>query len=301
MLNSLSQSTECSCFIKSHDIKIDILSSENILVNETLIIQNNSTESMDNIYLWFNQSYANLIVENDLEYSFVNDTSLISINFQNSIQTNQTTTVKLSYLLDKGILSITGDPSYYYFQFTTIVTHFTKLQRIRVRIPENSFIHEEEGMESYSPETGPPSGIEYRLALIWTFTDLNPYDNQLLFLFYDEPIGGDPLIWLFIIGPVLGLSFGVIGTIWMMRRREKRAVKKLGTIFLSETQKKFLEIIVENGGRISQKELTTMTGYTKARVSRNLISLEQQQMITREKWGRNYRIFITETGVKVVK
>ncbi|MHA1446360.1 MAG: helix-turn-helix transcriptional regulator [Candidatus Heimdallarchaeaceae archaeon] len=208
MLNSLSQSTECSCFIKSHDIKIDILSSENILVNETLIIQNNSTESMDNIYLWFNQSYANLIVENDLEY---------------------------------------------------------------------------------------------RLALIWTFTDLNPYDNQLLFLFYDEPIGGDPLIWLFIIGPVLGLSFGVIGTIWMMRRREKRAVKKLGTIFLSETQKKFLEIIVENGGRISQKELTTMTGYTKARVSRNLISLEQQQMITREKWGRNYRIFITETGVKVVK
>ncbi len=90
-------------------------------------------------------------------------------------------------------------------------------------------------------------------------------------------------------------------TIWIMRRREKRAVKKLGTIFLSETQKKFLEIIVENGGRISQKELTTMTGYTKARVSRNLISLEQQQMITREKWGRNYRIFITETGVKVVK
>jgi len=47
--------------------------------------------------------------------------------------------------------------------------------------------------------------------------------------------------------------------------------------------------------------LTVITGYTKNKVSRNLISLEQQQLIIREKWGRNYRIFITETGEKVAK
>jgi len=124
--------------------------------------------------------------------------------------------------------------------------------------------------------------------------------RQTMFTFPKELIK-EPIIWPYIVSPIFGLAAGVTGTVWFMRRREKRAIKKIGEIFLTDNQKQFLKIIIENGGKISQKELTVTTGYTKNKVSRNLISLEQQQLIIREKWGRNYRIFITETGEKLAK
>ena len=59
--------------------------------------------------------------------------------------------------------------------------------------------------------------------------------------------------------------------------------------------------MIKNEGKISQKDLCSITGYTKAKVSRNLISLEKQDLITREKWGRNYLIYVSDLGRKVVE
>ena len=81
----------------------------------------------------------------------------------------------------------------------------------------------------------------------------------------------------------------------------KASPKKATQPNLTETQKELLWIIAEKGGKISQKELCTITGYTKTKISRNLISLEQQVLVTKEKWGRNFRVYITETGRKVIE
>jgi len=62
-----------------------------------------------------------------------------------------------------------------------------------------------------------------------------------------------------------------------------------------------LRTVNENGGKIAQKELCKRTGFTRSKTSRNLISLEEQGFVYKEKWGRNSLIYLTKTGVKVIE
>jgi hypothetical protein len=303
--NFVCQSIDYSCIISSHSVTINLEGIDDISVEEEFIIKNNSSDPMEGVSLWLNQSFADLTIvdsSGSLEYSFINETNLISIDFATNIITDQLTFVKISYNLDRTMTKAGSDPSYFLFSFVPSMTYYTQLQEISVTLPSTCDIYYGGYPIDIHPDTSPPIGVgDQKLKITWFFTDLAPFNEEhFIFVCFTEPIA-PPLVWPFVIGPILGLAAGVTGTIWLMRRREKRTIKKIGSIFLNDNQKRFLEIIIENGGKISQKELTTITGYTKNKVSRNLISLEQQQLIIREKWGRNYRIFITETGERVAK
>jgi uncharacterized membrane protein len=87
----------------------------------------------------------------------------------------------------------------------------------------------------------------------------------------------------------------------MSKRRERKAVKKIGEIFLNESQKVILHTIIENGGKISQKDLIRKTEFTRSKTSRNLINLENQGLIMKEKWGRNQVVHITKTGEMIIE
>ena len=288
-----------------HEIVIDIQNSENIQVNETLTIQNNSTDSIDSCYLWINESFTDLKVEDsisNLVFEYCNGNHCISINFRHSIEVGQVTKVILSYKLDRQLFLIeNSNPPCYPFYFRSTITYLTQKQEVQVWLPETSFVSEQEHLPPLYPTTDHPILIGYRVVISWTFLNLLPESNPSLAFYFDAPFQQNKPIWYYIVGPILALTLGIFGTIWLMRRRESKAVKKLGSIFLSDVQKEFMKIIIENEGKISQKEITTITGYTKTRVSRNLISLERQQLIRREKWGRNYKIFITETGEQVIE
>ncbi len=54
---------------------------------------------------------------------------------------------------------------------------------------------------------------------------------------------------------------------------------------LSGDEKKTVEIIVNNGGRILQNELVNSLNFSKAKVSRILINLEKRHIITKRKYG----------------
>jgi uncharacterized membrane protein len=307
-VNSLSQrviwqSIDSSCIVDSHTITIDIEKLDDINVIEEFTIRNNSTVLLDTIDLWLNRTIEDLTVDdknNTLFYT--KDDTLLHIELTNSLQINETTSIRLNYQHKLEMDPIGKNPVYYLYAFERSVTYFTQKQDIRIKLPETCLIHYE-GTGGISPPPNYKGLLEYenRYYAEWNFINLVPFDeDRWIHIWFDEPTPPLP-IWAFIASPFLGLLAGVIGTVWIMRKKQKKSIKKLGDIFLSDVQKQFLKIIIENGGKISQKELSSLTGYSKNRVSRNLISLEQQKLITREKWGRNYRVHITETGARVIK
>lgn len=300
--------TDEQFIIQSQIIDINMPNPQNIFITETLTVQNNASEAKNNIRLCINQNFTDLVIEDSigpLEYNSIVDSDCISVEFRDSLLIDNFAVLKISYKLVCKLQKVEGDQSFYIFSFRPAIYYFTLFQKITIKLPENCFTHKSDIIPPIYPPTDPPydpqEEAEHRLIISWSFYDLVVQTiDHYIYILFDEPIEPTP-IWFYIVGPILTLGLGVMGTIWVMRKRESRAMRKIGEMFLSDVQKDFLKIMVENEGKISQKELITKTGYTKTRVSRNLISMEQQGLIRREKWGRNYRIYITETGERVIK
>jgi uncharacterized membrane protein len=60
-----------------------------------------------------------------------------------------------------------------------------------------------------------------------------------------------------------------------------------------EDEALLLEIIRENEG-ITQDSLRFRTGFSKSKVSALLLNLEKKGIITRERLGRTYKVFIAD-------
>jgi uncharacterized membrane protein len=106
---------------------------------------------------------------------------------------------------------------------------------------------------------------------------------------------------IFFAGIVGGLLFGVGGMFWMIRRREKKAVKAIGTTLLSESQIELIRVIYRNDGKVSQKQLCDITGFSKSKISRNIVPLEERGLVRRQKWGRTYVVYLSDSGKAVVE
>ena len=290
--------------IDLHNIKVDIISIQEINVIEKFTIRNTHNTTLDSIGLWINQSLNNLVVQ-DLNgsliidnFQFTDTTNLLRINLRSELEYNETATLNVLYSLMNSPILEQGN-SYYFFEFSSSITYFTREQTIEIRIPEKSTIHEEEGITSFFPLDSIPIAGK-RIYLSWSFTNLDPYENTFIFVRFDKPLGKQP-IWPFIVGPCFGVLLGAFTTIVIMHRKQSKAVKKMATVFLSDTQKTLLKLILENEGKILQKELCAKTGFTKSRISRNITPLVEQKLVKRDKWGRNYVLTLTENGKKVIE
>ena len=78
-------------------------------------------------------------------------------------------------------------------------------------------------------------------------------------------------------------------------------MKRIGEIYLSKDQKELLKLIHDQGGKQTQKELVTITGLSKSKISRDLNLLEEKGFVRKQRWGKQYRVYLTETGEKVIE
>ncbi|MHA1954925.1 MAG: helix-turn-helix transcriptional regulator, partial [Candidatus Heimdallarchaeaceae archaeon] len=282
------------------NILIDLTETENISVIERIIVLNQQNSTINSISLLFNETLTNLKIEEEnqalFSYNITSNPYSISIDFLSPIETNETRELKLQYNLEKSTQLL--DQNYQRFYFGYYNTLLTTQKYIIVRLSKNSEIHPDAG-SILPPTERPELTYEGFVDIRWSFINLSASTYDFIQVIF-KPQTSTP-IWIFILGPFLGLACGVTGTIWIMRRRNKKTIKEIGRIFLSDTEKEILKLIEENEGKISQKNLCAKTGYTKAKVSRNLISLEKQNLVTREKWGRNFRVYITDMGKKVIE
>jgi len=95
---------------------------------------------------------------------------------------------------------------------------------------------------------------------------------------------------------ILGMGSGVAFYLWASPQGEKpeggRGYKILERA-LSEDEVILVAIIRENEG-ITQDSLRFRTGFSKSKVSALLLNLEKKGIVTRERLGRTYKVFISD-------
>ncbi|NHJ39333.1 MAG: winged helix-turn-helix transcriptional regulator, partial [Asgard group archaeon] len=222
----------------------------------------------------------------------------LNITLRNEVPLDQRFDLIITYDLDSIVL----EEEYYYFEYYSTINYFTENYYLEFLLPEECLTHYWEDKTSVYPEPG-FQGFDHklnRMVLSWSFTDLVATSNQLFFIYFDPPITNH-LIWAYIISIFLGILIGIIGTYWFLNRRVKNTAKEIGGLFLNESQKILLKTILEKEGRISQSDLCRKTGFSRSKTSRNLISLEEQGFIIKERWGKNAIIEITKTGKQVIE
>lgn len=301
--SSLSLSSFC---ISDLDITLNVKGPDNIIITEEYTFENNLNTSIVSVDLYLNMSYSNLTIENtinktQLNYDQFSSSESIRVYFESVIESNASRSIQLSYSLEFGLPLIPNKHSYYMFSYFTTLAYYTEDFRVTSRLPEYCYLHETDDFLPYTPHNITANFLSgTRITLIWDFDDL-PEDSIIeIQIFFDEPAKNTP-IWLFIVGPIVGVAFGVLTSFYFFRRKDQKNVKKIGDMFLSDVQKQLLRLIHSKGGKLSQTELCKITSYTRTRVSRNLISLEQQELIKREKWGKNFQIYLTDMGKKVIE
>ena len=288
---------------ESHTTVITMENTEIIQVNETLIIRNTGEESIDSIVLWNNHIMLDLSVredENELISEEYNSSSAKIVYLNTELTFNTSRIIYLSYFLETSeyLVVVDDKPPYFHFSFDSMVFFSTYKYEITVRLPINSFIHDRSYPFASGGKVESPAN---RFQITWLYYNLMTWEGRAIYVYFDEPPGRITPVWVFIISPLSGLLIGCAATLWVVRRRKGKTIRKLGEVFLTDIQRKLLGIIIEKGGKITQKELVTLTEFSKSKVSRNLSPLEENGFITKQKWGNQYRVYITNLGRKVIE
>ena len=298
--------------VRYHEIRVDIISVDDIFCKESFIIENIDNNSLDTIPLWFNHSISSLKITDingSLLYNwkvFETSSNYVEVNLRKNISLNEIASFSVEYELLKDIPLITSEKNYYLFEFYASITYSTSVLDIEYSLPENSFVHQSEG--SVYPNNAIQQ-IDYnRITVSWQSNNVSAFSNPLFYVKFDEPIIEDEnrgffekALNLFLSGLFLGFFLGISFLSWFARYKEKRAKKQLGLSLLDDNQKELIKIIYEHNGKISQKEMCSVTGFSKSKISRNLIPLEKRGLIYRERWGRTYVIHLTKEGKTVIE
>ena len=291
------------------DVRIDFRSLDEIHVVEELEIKNLQNESISELEFWpsLDINFRNIEVV-DEEYAPVNSiqnefTRSITIYFDQQIDTNQSFIIRVNYYLDVTLDKIgKKSPYYYYFQFSPKIVYYTQEYNVTLGLPKNSWLHEDDIIHNpFLPINATYDSSGTRIFLYWAFSNIEPSTDFVISVWFDEPLDSKNPLWPYIVGPLGGIILGAAGVYWWMKRKEEEVMKEVGNIFLTQDQKLMLNLIVKSEGKITQKELIEKTGFTKSKISRNLTPLENNELISKERWGREYRVFITERGKKVIE
>jgi len=291
--------------IYSHSIDILIQDVNSISFEEHFQFMNARVTPISTINIWMKNINVNNLLVRDEEYVeldknvliFENQTALVSVELNRALEKFQTYAFSLLYSGGE-CMEIQGNPPYYLYQFTSIFSYNTIGLGINIRLPEHCNIRE------YNPENGHLEVVGGYTWVFWSWS--SDYLNSsvifpLVQVFFEEPPTSRTAIWITVIGPFLGVILGASSVYLLMRKREKRSVEMLGKIFLTDDQKLILRIIIENEGKITQKELIEHTQFSKSKISRNLFPLEEYDLIKKEKWGREFKVYITEAGEKILE
>ena len=288
-----------------HLTTVDISDIDNITITEQITISNNQN-STESVYLWLNQTenqkYNDLIITdevgNQLNYELVNDTDLLNITLQSELDVDKDTTLFLTYkmITQLGKVEVPRDTSYYVFVYNQFFSYTTNQYTLLIRLPERCFPH---GESVPGDSTSVVSGKN--VHIIWERNSISPSSSPESFIVYfDEEKSLNP-IWGYVVGPLLGLALGCSFMYFWMRRGSSKLKEEIEKIYLTKNQQLLLKLIDENQGKITQQELIMITDFTKSKVSRNLTPLEENGLISKEKWGREYKVYLTKKGSKLSK
>ncbi len=131
------------------------------------------------------------------------------------------------------------------------------------------------------------------LYILWKRKNLGAGEIFGIEAFYEVKKEGDNKIvfWSILISSIVLVS-GIIFYIFGIRRRKD--VKSIILPVLKDDEKRVMEIILNYPKGINQKKIVEESGYSKAKVSKVLKSLEERGLVKLERLGRTNKVFVSK-------
>ena len=133
--------------------------------------------------------------------------------------------------------------------------------------------------------------------------------NEEIKQFLTERRESQPTFHSFYLLPIIALMGLLVGTLvyYIMADKviqQEQSLKKNTKIilnFLTKQEKKVIETLLENNGKVQQYELSHLPNLNKVKTHRILVNLEQKGIIHKEKLGKINKIVLNKELYDVLK
>ncbi len=187
----------------------------------------------------------------------------------------------------KGLIERNGNISL--FSFDVPILWNTDIISMKVKLPDGVFIAEGDQVLLPISPSGAETGIEGRkISVSWFFKNKHTGDIIPIRIYYEslpvKPIENSIYRWLFIFVLIF-----IVAIFFIYRSMSPKPELILSV--LNEAERMIVDIINKLGKEnVDQRKIVAQSGFSKAKVSRIVQSLEGRGVISVEKLGRKNRI-----------
>jgi len=183
------------------------------------------------------------------------------------------------------------------FSFDIPILWDTDRISMKVKLPDSVFIAEEDDVLLPISPSGAEKGIEgRRITASWGFRDKDAGDLIPIRIYYE---GLPPsLIENFIYRWLFVFVFVFVVVIFFIYRSMSKKSELILSV-LNEAERTVIDIIRKQGkDKVDQRKIVAQSGFSKAKVSRIIQSLESRGVVSVEKTGRKNRVSLRKISFK---
>ncbi|MEM2360255.1 MAG: MarR family transcriptional regulator [Candidatus Jordarchaeales archaeon] len=174
-----------------------------------------------------------------------------------------------------------------------------------VWLPPRCFLYNE-GVVPISPEPTSNFTDGERLVFRWEYENLQAGEYKTFVLRYSSITTNEPGLgvailpfpvyfsweWGILAGGLVAVA-GVTLGVALFKKRRREEFSEVVFPLLSDAEREVLRLLSDSGGVMSQKEIEKSTGYSKAKVSITVNSLEKKGLVEKEARGRTKIVKLT--------
>ncbi len=217
------------------------------------------------------------------------ETSLLTVTFSSPEKTEGRTYIRHEV----------NNENHKFFTFIFKALKYVRIGEVDVTalLPEKADLLPIPPLPVINPKPVINTSIGLRKRFSWKFVNLTR-ESPLIMITYNlsqqlnsatPSPSPQPLYLTQILIITSSLTIGVIAILFFRRRREI-----IKTTLLTQDEKKLIEIIKEEGGKIEQKELPLKMGLSKATVSKIISKLEEKGILEKRGYGRTNIVILKE-------
>jgi len=267
--------------IYQYGVTAEIFENNTVAYKLTMIFVNSSNQTFT-IPIGFPN---NISIQSDADCKI--QPGMLETNVVCNIESSNKTTVIITYDSDQKI----GRNNYYLFTDAFKFNDDVNTIPVLVKLPEGTGLREPIE-SSYSPANALIGSDGRRTLINWEITDLKKGDRLDISIAY-EKIGEEVIISglsLQVVAMIVVLIFVSIGIFYQFYWKNKNM--KIILPILKKDEKIIFDTITKHGSGINQKLIVENSGYSKAKVSKVLKSLEERGILKLERIGRKNKVHI---------
>jgi uncharacterized membrane protein len=274
-------------------------------------IQNLKPSALTFIELWLNSSFSSFFVYDafgSLSFTSVpyDNSNLLNITLRDPLLVNQSFVFFVQCQWTITILD-NHDPLYYYAEFPVILPFETEWLLFEISFPtEYELIDDPYNIAPSYGATIQESGEQTYVSWFLTSSTIN-YGSPIVFSIKYTSI---PLtvsdedkfsLFSFILGSLITLILGIIGLFGYSRINKRISaslqptrVNEFAQMLLNKDELHLLSLIETNNGNMLQSDLEEHSNFSRSKVSRLVGILTEKGLVTRTRFGRTNRIYLTK-------